>query len=198
MNSNVKPEMQCKVFNNEEIHQNLIKAQIEYLFSDLHLVNDRYLFCRMTSDNCEHWISVDDILFHQKIRCLTVDKQRVILAMEDSQYLELSDDKKSVRRPNMHLPQTKPNRDLRRTVFLYGMLNNRTTEEICDIFQEYGHIKRIHFENDNKDDDCPQRIISLLIMKKKFCFPAQMSVILYTKMCEDYACVFVCLLQKVG
>jgi len=176
-------------FDNELVLQNLIRAQIEYLFSDYHLTNDTYLLARM-QDNVHHWLSVDELCHNQKIRCLTIKKERVLQALRESVYLELSTDGERVRRPDFTLPKLKPNRDLRRTVFLYGIPVAKTEHDLRKLLAPYGHIKRVHFEppecdenlsmqesmrggGQDVDDEAPNREVAQLIMRKKFLFPSR-------------------------
>eukprot|EP01084_Bolivina_argentea_P055263 101320_1 len=167
-------------FDNELVLQNLIRAQIEYLFSDYHLTNDTYLLARM-QDNQQHWLSIDELCHNQKIRCLTNKKERILQALRESKYLQLSTDNERVRRPDFTLPKLKPNRDLRRTVFLYGIPMHKTEQDIRKLLSQYGHIKRIHFQptsdsiNTLCDDEAPNSCVAQLIMKKKFLFPSRYS-----------------------
>merc|ERR1719295_555062 len=148
------PLKKCIPFDNEFVLQNLIRAQLEYLFSDYHLTNDTYLLARM-QDNDKHWLSVDELCHNQKIRCLTSKKDRILQALRESKYLQLSPDDEQVRRPDFTLPKLKPNRDLRRTVFLYGIPPNKAEQEIRKVLSQHGHIKRIHFEPEHPVDDDP-------------------------------------------
>eukprot|EP01084_Bolivina_argentea_P064879 118273_1 len=162
-------------FDNEFVLQNLILAQIEYLFSDYHLCKDTYLLARM-QDNSQHWLSIDELCHHQKIRCLnlTNKKERILQALCESKFLELASDNERVRRPNFTLPKLKPNRDLRSTVFLYGIPPHKTEQYIRKVLSQYGHIKRIHFQSTNNnnnnsyDDEVPNICVAQLIMKIKF------------------------------
>eukprot|EP01083_Nonionella_stella_P032429 88786_1 len=182
--SQSRPERVSKVkvaFDNELVLQTLIKAQIEYLFSDYHLTNDTYLLARM-QDNPQHWLSIDELCHNQKIRCLTNKKERIVEALKESKYLQLSPQHDRVRRPDFTLPKLKPNRDLRRTVFLYGIAGNKREHEIRKLLSQYGHIKRIHFDdtsesiiNADNDDEAPNKSVAQLIMKKKFLFPSSSS-----------------------
>ena len=172
-------------------HIEQIRSQIEYLFSDYHLTNDTYLLARM-QDNDKHWLSIDELCHNQKIRCLTSKKDRVLQAVRESKYLQLSPEEDRVRRPDFTLPKLKPNRDLRRTVFLYGIPPHKTEPEIRQILSQHGHIKRIHFEPDHGvdddasvggngnggnngavDDEAPNSDVAQIIMRKKFLFPTR-------------------------
>lgn len=140
-------------------------------------------------DNPQHWLSIDELCHNQKIRCLTIKKDRILRALRESKYLQLSPEQDKVRRPDFTLPKLKPNRDLRRTVFLYGIPSNKTETDIRKLLSQYGHIKRIHFQptgdglssndkngNDqNIDDEAPNKAVAQLIMKKKFLFPSRYS-----------------------
>ena len=141
-------------------------------------------------DNQQHWLSIDELCHNQKIRCLTIKKDRILRALKESKYLQLSSDQERVRRPDFTLPKLKPNRDLRRTVFLYGIPYNKTEQDIRKILSLHGHIKRIHFQPDhdidpddpnsshpdsNIDDEAPNKAVAQLIMKKKFLFPSRYS-----------------------
>ena len=140
-------------------------------------------------DNPQHWLSIDELCHNQKIRCLTIKKDRILRALRESKYLQLSPEQDKVRRPDFTLPKLKPNRDLRRTVFLYGIPSNKTEQDIRKLLSQYGHIKRIHFQptgdggsgntdnndNNNIDDEAPNKAVAQLIMKKKFLFPSRYS-----------------------
>merc|ERR1719361_602210 len=166
-----KQQKQHLPFNNELILSNLIRCQIEYLFSDYHLTNDTYLLARM-QDTPMHWLSIDEICHNQKIRTLTSSRDRVLQALKSSQYLQLSPECDRVRRPDFILPTLKPNRDLRRTVFLYGIPRNKSESDLRAILSQYGHIKRIHSEAlESIDLEAPNREVSQLIMRKKYLFP---------------------------
>ena len=136
-------------------------------------------------DNPQHWLSIDELCHNQKIRCLTIKKDRILRALRESKYLQLSSEEDKVRRPDFTLPKLKPNRDLRRTVFLYGIPASKSEQDIRKLLSQYGHIKRIHFqpmggENDNEgnnnegdsniDDEAPNKAVAQLIMKKNFYF----------------------------
>ena len=131
-------------------------------------------------DNPSHWLSIDELCHNQKIRCLTNKKERILQALKQSAYLQISADNERVRRPNFTLPKLKPNRDLRRTVFLYGIAANKTEQDIRKLLSQFGHIKRMHFQNDRDnphsiDDEAPNASVAQLIMKKKFLFPSRYS-----------------------
>jgi len=155
-------------FDNEMVLQNLIRSQIEYFFSDYNLTNGTYLLARM-SESEGHWVSLDLICRSPRIRALTNLRSRVLAALSKSAFLELSPDKTKVRRPGYILPSPRKSRDLRRTVFLYGIPPSQASETaISKLMQEYGEIKRVHMEGTwSEEDDSPDKKIALLITKKK-------------------------------
>ena len=123
-------------------------------------------------DTAMHWLSVDEIMHNQKIRQLTSSKDRILTALKGSKYLQLSPEFDKVRRPDFVLPKMKPNRDLRRTVFLYGIPCNKSESELRAMLSQYGNIKRIHSEAlESIDVEAPNREVSQLIMRKKYLFP---------------------------
>jgi hypothetical protein len=170
-----RPAMRLK-WNNDTILNSLICSQIEYFFSDFHLQNDTYLAARI-AENKDRWVSIKLLCESPRIRSLTTNRERVISALKDSRFLELNSDKSMIRRPNVKVPKLKPQKDLRRTVFIFGVPKSKRDERtIRSLCEDYGSIKTIWFESDatrigeemDSDDDGPSYELAQLITRRKF------------------------------
>ena len=123
-----------------------VKFQIEYHFSDTNLSMDNYLLSRMHEDS-EYWVPVKTVANLTKIRSLTENEATVLEAIKDSDMLILNSDETKVKRPSFVPPKPKQHKDLRRTVFLYGLSQDMAnTESVIKLCNEFGKVKSVAFD----------------------------------------------------
>ena len=74
-----------------------IKKQIEYYLSDSNLSHDKY-FHEKISGNAENWLDIAEILNCNKVKKMNITSDQIAEAVKDSQQVEVSEDRKKVRR----------------------------------------------------------------------------------------------------
>lgn len=159
----------------QDLTRNLVKAQVEYYFSDANLATDRYLISVMMKPEHTGWVGIDDIRKLPAITKLTSSEGIVIAAVKESSFLEYDADRKLCRRPDYELTaeaikQGVGNRDLRRTVFLYGVPIRYDKNALLHMLKVFGDIKRIHFDN-SQEEEGPDKRIGAVICKHKLYQP---------------------------
>lgn len=157
-----------------ELAESLVKAQMEYFFSDANLQVDKNM--QEMLNNKEHvgWAKLEDFMRLPTISRLATDEEVLIKAVAGSKYLVYDPVKKLIQRPGYQAP--KPDafmRDLRRTVYFYGIPNEFPDMAIESMCKLYGSIRRIHWEKQTGDDEGPDQDISKTIMRYKLGSPSQ-------------------------
>lgn len=89
-----KPSKKIKLVDDDE----LIKRQVEYYFSDVNVVKDKFLLQEFKKD--DGWVKLSVLLTFARLKQLTTNVDRIIEAFKDSEseIIELDEEKKQVRR----------------------------------------------------------------------------------------------------
>ncbi|ETO31612.1 RNA recognition motif (RRM)-containing protein [Reticulomyxa filosa] len=145
--SNHDEESTPSVFQSEESEstEKLVQLQVDYYFSDENLKTDNYLLSCMHEDP-EYWVPVKTVLHLSGVRALTRNEKIVMEAIRKSKLLILNANETKIKRPNFVPPKPRQNKNLRRTVFLYGLPPSVTKEEIMQLCQKYGVIRNVYLD----------------------------------------------------
>ena len=125
-----------------------MKFQIRYHFSDENLSMDNYLLSRMHEDS-EYWVSLSTVANLTKIRALTDDEKLVLQAIEniideEPGFIMLNENKNKIKRCNYTPALPSQHKDLRRTVFIYGIPSNVDKQALKKICSQYGTVKQLN------------------------------------------------------
>lgn len=163
-----------------DLTRNLVKAQIEYYFSDANLMTDRYFLSLLMKPNHPTWIEISDLAALPAVSKLTSQNEVVISAVQASGFIEYDAERKLCRRPDYKLSSEDiktgmPTRDLRRTVFLYGIPIQYEKNALMSMMSVFGEIKRIHWD-DAQDEEGPNVRIARIVTKHKLYQPLPMEL----------------------
>jgi len=147
-----------------QLLENVIRASIEYSFSDVGLTQDRFLLARMAEDP-EGWVNVNVLANLPKVKHLCQDTQVLTQALKKSSFLTMDASGTKVRRPNYTPPKPKRNKDLRRTVFVYGILESYDEAALRELLGTFGFIAKVFFDSEVGG---PDKDIGQIIMRRKF------------------------------
>jgi len=153
--------------SNAELTENLVKAQCEYYFSDANLKTDRMMQQLLANPEHVGWITVDELMRLPMIARLTSDPKLVASALAVSEFLEFDPGQQLLRRPGHVVPAPELfMRDLRRSVFFYGLPKEFDNNAMVNMVKLYGVVRRIHWEQPD-DAEGPDPEISRIIMRFK-------------------------------
>lgn len=154
----------------ETIIQNLLRAQIEFYFSNYNLKRDKPLLEKMVvNDKHKGFLSIEEIEKLPKVRQLAPDRPTIMQALKRSEYLRIEETPSTCRvgRPNF----TEPERQefpFRRTVFVYGLPASADQPYVQGICDSFGTIKKIKFDAgpDTLDRHIGRRLLNKPRVKK--------------------------------
>lgn len=133
-----------------------IKDQVEYYFGNVNMQRDKFLIEQTKLD--EGWIPMTVMLNFKKLATLSKNVDVILKALESSDLIEISEDKKKIRRsPTYPLPEY--NEEYRkaqeaRTVYVKGFpLTNTNIDKLKAFFDPYKPFETIVMRKyqDNKD-----------------------------------------------
>ncbi|XP_071553477.1 la protein homolog isoform X2 [Temnothorax nylanderi] len=123
-----------------------IKAQVEYYFGNVNMQRDKFLIEQTKLD--EGWIPMTVMLNFKMLASLTKDVDVILKALETSDLMEISEDKKKIRRSPKH-PLPEYNEGYRkaqeaRTVYVKGFpLTDTTIDKLKAFFEPYKPFETI-------------------------------------------------------
>jgi hypothetical protein len=155
LNEETKEEQQqiqtpppVETYDHQKYIENAVQFEVDYHFSDISLSMDNYLLSRMHEDK-NYWVSFEIVANLTKIKSITNDYDLIRKAIRNSKLIIFNDNETKVKRPNFIPPKPKQHKDLRRTVFLYGLSNNITIKQIKLLCSPYGNVKKVVLDNPN-------------------------------------------------
>jgi lupus La protein len=127
-----------------------IVRQIEYYFGDINLPRDKFLQEQIKLE--DGWVPLEIMLKFKRLANLTTDADVIVTALEESKLIEVSDDKKKIRRsPDLPLPVMNEERRqvlASRTVYCKGFPRDDTTlDNLLEFFSSYGPIENIQMRS---------------------------------------------------
>ncbi|XP_061374334.1 la-related protein 6A [Gastrolobium bilobum] len=148
----------------DDLKLKIIK-QVEYYFSDENLPNDRYLL-GFVKRNKEGFVPVSVIASFRKMKKLTRDHSFLVAALKESSLLVLSGDGKRVKRLNpLRFNEVKDHKLY--TVLVENLPEDHTKENIQQIFQEAGNIKRISIRDPRSTAESAKHIKQEMFISSK-------------------------------
>ncbi|XP_070523210.1 la protein homolog isoform X1 [Cardiocondyla obscurior] len=151
-NTDVKTEQQTEMNGKnteEEPSEELlgkIKTQIEYYFGNVNMQRDKFLIEQTKLD--EGWIPMTVMLNFKLLAALSKNVEVILKALETSDLMEISEDRKKIRRSLKH-PLPEYNEVYRkaqeaRTVYVKGFpLNDTTIDKLKVFFEPYKPFETI-------------------------------------------------------
>lgn len=128
---------------NEVDKSDKIQRQLEYYFSDVNIVKDKFLLEQIKKGN--GWVNITTLLTFARLKELTRDLDEVvhILEKKGSDILEIDEEKKRVRR-KIDIPDEdyKKSLDLR-TVHLSGFPTDYTFEDLNNFCKQFGDVESV-------------------------------------------------------
>lgn len=137
-----------KVDGDKSIESDLsekVTKQIDYYFSDVNVIKDKFLIEEFKKD--DGWVKLSTLLTFSRLKQLTKDEDRLVEALKDvpSNIVELDEAKKQVRRKNP-LPENKEEFlkqiDLR-TVHVSGFPTNYEFDELNKFCSQFGAVESV-------------------------------------------------------
>lgn len=131
--------------------QEKIAKQVEYYFSDVNIVRDKFLLGEVKKD--EGWVNLSVLLTFSRLKEMTKDEEKLLEALKEitSQIIELDGTKKRVRRkePLPDIAEYQKQLDLR-TVHVSGFPTDYKFEALRRFCAQYGEVEsvnmRLHFK----------------------------------------------------
>lgn len=134
-----------------------IRDQIEYYFGDLNMQKDKFLISQSKLN--DGWIPMTVMLNFKQLAALSKNSDVILKALESSDLIEISEDKKSIRRsPKYPLPEYDEEykkAQEARTVYVKGFpLTGMTMDKLKEFIKPYkpfeGIIMRKYLDNKDK------------------------------------------------
>jgi lupus La protein len=144
--------------NSPDLDQKIIR-QIEYYFSDVNMIRDKFLQNELIKD--EGWIPLSILTTFKRLQSLTTDFKTIMNALKKSfsGLLQLNETENKIRRhPNRPIPTNQAELELalkNRTVFVKGFpkTNDVTLDKLFQFFEKYGSTDNIQMKKDFKSKD---------------------------------------------
>ena len=141
-----------------DLDQKIIR-QIEYYFSDVNMIRDKFLKVEIEKD--EGWIPLSVLTTFKRLQSLTTDFPTIMNALQKSfsGLLQLHENEKKIRRhPNRPLPNSQAELELQfknRTVFVKGFpkSDDVTLDKLLQFFEKYGSTDNIQMKKQFKSKD---------------------------------------------
>lgn len=122
-----------------------IIKQVEYYFGDFNLPRDKFLREKVKLD--EGWVPIETLLTFNRLKSLTEEESIVADAISHSTLLEVSDDRKKVRRKlDQPLPESTTERQQKLdelTVYAKGFPITTTIDELLEFFGKFGRCLNV-------------------------------------------------------
>ena len=126
-----------------------IKKQVEYYFSDSNFRRDKFLRAKVAEDP-DGWVPLSVLLTFNRLKAMVTSNDDLPAALEDSDDLELSKDKTSVRRVK---PLPSEDDSDARSVYVKAPFPTSTTlDTLQTFFAPYGPVARIHMRRTRGKD----------------------------------------------
>ncbi|XP_043273377.1 la protein homolog [Venturia canescens] len=144
-----KEEVKSEDVKSEEISDELlekIKAQVEFYFGDINLQRDKFLIEQTKLD--EGWIPMTVMLNFKLLASMSKDPEVILNALESSELIEISEDRKKIRRSPEHpLPvfdEAYRKSQAERTVYIKGFpLHDIYIQKLKEFFKPYEPFENI-------------------------------------------------------
>lgn len=123
-----------------------IKNQIEFYFGDVNMQRDKFLIEQSKLD--EGWIPMSVLLKFKMLASMTTETDIIVKALADSDLIQVSEDKKKIRRsPDHPLPvfdEAYRKSQEERTAYVKGFpLNDTNIDKLKTFFEAYGPVENI-------------------------------------------------------
>ena len=175
---NITPDVNVETFDYDAIAVNMIQFQVEHHFSDENLALDNRMLTKLHQDP-EYWVSIKSLLAINQVSAITEDPEVVKKAVRKSEILTLNDEETKVKRKNFVPPKPRHHKNMRRTVFVYGLSDGDNVNTVRDLCQAIGQVNAIVFDDGKKyilntkaikagDLDMIDREVAIAIMTRKF------------------------------
>ncbi|XP_012275074.1 la protein homolog isoform X2 [Orussus abietinus] len=124
-----------------------IREQVEFYFGDVNMQRDKFL--RAQTRLSDGWIPMSVMLRFKMLAALSTDMDVILKALESSELMEISEDRKSIRRSLKHpLPvydEEYKKAQEARTVYVKGFpLKETTIEELKKFFGSFGPYESVY------------------------------------------------------
>lgn len=126
-----------------------ISQQIHYYFSDANFRRDKFLREKVNED-ADGYVPISVLLTFNRLKQLTTDPAEIVAALQDSNELEISEDKLAVRRVKP-LPSDDDS-DTRTAYVKAPFPDDYTLDQLIAYLSAYGDIKRVHMRRLRRKD----------------------------------------------
>ncbi len=141
-----------------ELEKQIIR-QIEYYFSDVNMIRDKFLKNEVVKD--DGWIPLSVLTTFKRLQSLTTDFKTIMNSLKKSLsgILQLNETENKIRRhPDRPLPNSQAELELtlrNRTVYVRGFPTTAdvTLDKLLDFFENYGSTDNIQMKKNYKTKD---------------------------------------------
>ncbi|XP_034949356.1 la protein homolog [Chelonus insularis] len=144
-----------KTKNNDPLLLDKIQSQIEFYFGDVNMLRDKFLIEQTKLD--EGWIPLSVLLQFNLLASLSTDTDVILNAVERSDLMEISEDRKKIRRRlDKPLPiynEEYKKAQLARTVYMKPFPQTIGIQDLKNFLSEFGPIENIimrKYKDENK------------------------------------------------
>lgn len=135
-----KPSKRLKSFDNGDV----IRKQVDYYFSDVNVIKDKFLLQEFEKD--DGWVKLSVLLTFARLKELTTDVDRLVEALKDaeSDTIELDQEKKQVRRKKPIPDPVEFQKQLDvRTVHISGFPTDYQFENLLRFCTQFGEVESL-------------------------------------------------------
>lgn len=126
-----------------DLDEKIVK-QVEYYFSDLNIIKDKFLLEELKKD--DGWVKLETLLKFSRLKQLTTDETRLLeaLSRNNSEIIDLDEGKKQIRRKNPVPDAEELQKDLDlRTVHISGFPTDYEFESLHQFCTRYGDVESV-------------------------------------------------------
>lgn len=165
-NQNVTKKLKLTEATEDESTNRKIVNQLDYYFSDVNVVHDKFLLEEFKKD--EGWVKLSTLMTFSRLKALANEESKLIEALKEceSDIVELDEEKKQVRRKNPLPDLDEYRKELdSRTLHLSGFPSDYTFEPLHKWCSQYGEVESLSMRNHFKTRQFKGNI--LVVFKSK-------------------------------
>eukprot|EP01083_Nonionella_stella_P169489 574819_1 len=152
------------------IQDNLIRAQVEFYFSDYNLKRDKRLLEKICREPRRGYLSVGEVLGLSRVRQLCNTPHQLYDALKSSSYIDMVVKEEEEKEPlfigRSHFsPPSEKQFPFRRSVYIYGLPWYADDKYIYAMLNAFGGVTKVHF--DHGPDTLDRQIMKKMLEKHR-------------------------------
>lgn len=140
----VAKKMKLGQSNDDDGLSEKIKQQLDYYFSDVNIIKDKFLLGEIQKD--DGWVKLSVLLTFSRLQQLTKDENRIVEALQkcQSDVIELDDSKRQIRRKNKLPDAEEYKKELdSRTLHISGFPTDYTFDFLRTFCSQFGEVESV-------------------------------------------------------